>query len=143
MAYNEKFGHLVPSSAPGAFVLTSTGVATPAYAVMVPCRISRIMATVTVLTSGTTAASLQFIYRPTYGSSSNQVTLGTLTIPTGASPGACYYKEISPSTEMKPGGQLVYNVSAAIASAGTVVAGQEVTDSPEVPGDISVMVASS
>lgn len=127
--YTEKWGHIVPMAAPGTVALTSTGLATPAYAVINQCAPTRIQAVVTTAVSGGTG-SVQFIYRPTPGSATNQVVLGTLNL-TGGAIGSCWYKDITDVGNLcAPGGQIVFNVSAAATSAGAVVCGLDVTDSP-------------
>lgn len=142
--YVLKDSYVVPMAAPGTVSLTSTGVATPTYAVISACAPNRLVCVITTAASGTTAASVQFIARPTPGSSSGQVVLGTVNIPNGASIGQAYYKDITDVANIvNPGTQLVFNVSAAIANAGAVVPGWELSDSPVNAKAVTAMVASS
>lgn len=142
--YTEKWGHIVPMAAPGTVALTTTGVLTPTYAVISQCVPSRLCAVVTTAVSGAVGGSLQFIYRPTPGSSSSQVVLGTLNFLSGQAAGTMVYKDITDvSNLMAPGGQLVFNVSVAATNAGNVVPGVEVTDSPINVKALSQCVASS
>jgi hypothetical protein len=144
--YTEKWGHLVPMAAPGTITMTSTGVATPAYAVGNQCGITRISAVVTTAVSGATG-SLQFIYRPTPGSATNQVVLGTLNFSKANYPiGSIVYKDLDDGASanlLVPGGQVVFNVSAASVNAGAVVACMDITDSPQNFKAISTAFASA
>lgn len=69
-----------------------------------PVIVRNIWATVTTV-QASASNILTFKYRPTPGSASGEVTLGTLTITAGAV-GRQFYKEITPYKAM-PGGQIV------------------------------------
>lgn len=142
--YTEKWGHIVPMAAPGTIALTSTGLATPTYAVINQFAPSRLQAVVTTAVSGASAGSLQAIYRPTPGSATNQVVLGTLNFTSGQAIGTCVYKDITDVGNLcAPGGQIVFNVSTLATNAGAVVAGFDITDSPVNFKALSNCVASS
>jgi hypothetical protein len=76
-----------------------------AYVGSQPQMVRGIWATQTVAQT-TAPAVLTFKYRPTPGSATNQVTIGTLTIPTGTAAGKQVYKDVTPYLAM-PGGQIV------------------------------------
>ena len=92
----------------------STGAATPlnlaataaqwvGYAVCGPIVAVRIAFFVTTtITAGTTAPKVAIIRRPTYGSSSGAITLGTMTIPTATAAGKVLYLDIA-QTKMSSG----------------------------------------
>lgn len=139
--YTQKTGHLTASAAQYTSA-TSSGFITAA--VTSACRISRIMAVVTITTGSGAATVLQCVYQPTYGSGSGATILGTLTVPSGTVAGQCVYKDVSPSTELIPGGEIIWNVKTASGQAvGQVVIGQEVLDNPENALAQTKMVASA
>ena len=66
------------------------------YAVLQPIALNRISFIVTTaVTTGSIAGQVGFVRYPTYGSTTNSVAIGTLTIPTAASVGQVYYKDVS------------------------------------------------
>jgi hypothetical protein len=128
--YTEKSGHLIPSAAPGAVSVSGTGLGTYTQVCISQCTPNRLVCVVNAAVTGGTAAVVQFIFRPTPGSSTAQTVLGTITIPDGTGIGKAVYKDISDvSNTLTPGGQLVFNCSTAD-SAGSVWCGVEVCDSP-------------
>lgn len=83
--------------------------------------------------------------RPTVGSSSGEVTIGTLSIPTGVAAGKMYYKNVTPVT-VAQGEEIVFEVTTAAAGMGAAGAGYSGFDAehdPEVPANNSDMVASA
>lgn len=78
--------------------------------------------------------------RTGYGVTAGQITVATLTIPTGAAIGQIYYKDVDP-VKLVPGQELVAEVTSA-GSAGAGFVGVKMGHSPEMPGNVSVMVAS-
>lgn len=89
-----------------------------------------------------TAAVISVKYRPVAGAASNEVTIGTITIPTsGAAAGKVIYKRVTPY-KCAPGGDITYElVTASTAGAGALSI--EVNDATENPADNSNMVASA
>jgi len=66
------------------------------YAIHAPVALNRISFLVTTaVTSGSVAAQVGFYRFPTYGSTSGSVLIGALTIPTAASVGQVYYKDVA------------------------------------------------
>ena len=94
------------------------------YAVLMPINIKRFLFMVTTtVTSGLTAAQVQLLSRPTYGSSSGAVTLATLTIPTATAVGVVLYKDISDSTRVQAGYELQIQAPSVQAVDGGTAAG--------------------
>ena len=89
---------------------TSTGSTTPlnlaataaiyvGYAITTPIALNRVSFLVTTLvTAGSVAGQVSFVRYPTYGSTTNSVAIGTLTIPNAATVGQVYYKDVYSST---------------------------------------------
>jgi hypothetical protein len=104
----------------------------------VPVIIRAIYATVT--TAQTTAANvLTFKYRPTIGSASGEVTIGTLTIPTGAV-SRQLYKNVTPYKAL-PGGEIV--VQSDGGGEGNATLGYRQSPSWEMPANNTAQVASA
>lgn len=83
--------------------------------------------------------------RPTVGSTSGEVTIGTLTIPTAIAAGKMYYKNVTPVV-VAQGEEVVFEVTTAAAGMGAAGAGYSslgVEHDPEQPANNSDMVASA
>lgn len=111
-----------------------------------PIQVRRITFGVTTqVTAGTTAPTVTVYRRPTAGSSSGQVLLGTLTIANGTVAGSIVYKELE-SVRVKAGEGLAFRVNVQAVDGGTAAgvgfAGAIVEQDPEYPGNQSLMVAS-
>ena len=79
--------------------LAATSAVYVSYANMVPIQLNRAYFLVTTaVTAGSVAGQVAFVRYPTYGSTAASVALGTLTIPSAASVGQVYYKDIFSST---------------------------------------------
>lgn len=100
-------------------------------------------AAVTITTAITvTDAIMTFKYRPTPGSATGEVALGTMTLPvTGSAIGKQWWKKFTPF-KANPGGEIVIDVTQA-ATAGAGVAGVLVHEVTEAPGNVANMVASA
>lgn len=100
MGYTESVGDVVFPSGTGVLgveTLTAAAAVHGEYLVMRSCVVRRIGFIVTTLVaSNTQNAVVEFNRRPTPGSSSGEVLLGQLTIPTGTAVGKVLYKNISP-----------------------------------------------
>lgn len=111
------------------------------------CEIRRIALSVAI-TSATSTANpvVTFQRRPTPGSATGAVTLGTITIPTGSAAPKVYFKDITPVI-LNAGESIAFNLTTqgtdASAAAGTAYAGAELLPTPEVPLNESNMVASA
>lgn len=67
------------------------------HIVMKPLKVTRLEFVVTAaLTAGSTAPAVTFYRRPTLGSNTGRVAIGTLTIPNSASVGQVIYKDVNP-----------------------------------------------
>jgi hypothetical protein len=100
----------------------------------------------TAVTAGTTAPQVTVYRRPTAGSNSGQVLLGTLIIPNGTAAGSIVYKELE-SVRVKAGEGLAFRVNVQAVDGGTAAglgfAGALVEMDPEYPGNQSLMIASA
>lgn len=118
------------------------------YAVLQPISIKRLLFFVSVaVTTGTTSAIVNWQSSPTYASSSGAVTLGTVTIPNGATVGQVYYKDISDSTRIQAGYELTLALQRAGADGGTASGsgwmGMIWEPSPDANANEALLVASS
>jgi hypothetical protein len=100
------------------------------------------MIQVTTTISSSVSVVASFKYYPVIGSSSNAVTIGTLTIPTGVTAGTIYYKDINEYIAV-PGGEIVLDVGTAATSAGNGIPGMLCNLDPEYVSNQSNMVASA
>lgn len=125
--------------------LTSAAVADVSYVFGCQAKVKRIGFIVTTATVSTGSIVMAFKQYPVAGSSSNAVTIGSLTIPTGVAAGAVYYKDLS-GTVMVPGDELVCQVTTAAAGGGAAGVGYyffELERDPEYASNQSDMVASA
>lgn len=90
-----------------------------------PKVIRALWATVNVAIA-TSTITLTFKYRPTPGSASGEVVLGTVLIPITATAGKILYKNVTPY-QAAPGGEVVIQTNGNGAGAGTVSAGYRAT----------------
>lgn len=111
------------------------------------CRIKAVYFYVSIVClAGTTAPVVRFLRRPTYGSTTGQVVLGTITIPSGTAAGKVMYKLITPTT-LFPGETLTFEHTVQAADPGTPTCsgyyGFEVELDPEVPANQPNLVLSA
>lgn len=97
-----------------------------------PAIVRRLWATITAAVA-TAACVVTFTYRPTPGSATGQVTLGTLTLPNGTAAGKFVYKTLSTATKIMPGGELVLSFSGGSGAGGLAAVG--VTTDPSWDSD--------
>lgn len=138
VGYLERFGSLIELD------LSSTGVAGASWFVLSECQVSRLLASISTVFSSTAAAVVSFVDRPTHGSATNQVSMGTLTVGTSGGVGTVgqvYYKDIAPY-KLLPGHEVVMNVTTAATTSGKIVPGMEILDNPERSTNNSNMIAS-
>ena len=114
---------------------------------MKPCVVNRLMFVITTLVaSDTTLGVLEFNRRPTPGSATGEVALGTLTIPDASAVGAVIYKDID-GVQFNPGDELSFEHTVQCAdgssAAGAGYYGFNFEDSPEDVTNITEMVASA
>lgn len=100
----------------------------------------------TAIVAGTTAPVVEFNRRPTYNSSSGEVLLGQLTIPTGTAAGKVVFKDIDPVV-LNPGEELSYEHVTQAADSGTAAGAGfyavELILDPEVDANQSNMIESA
>lgn len=113
------------------------------FVVAQPMELKRIAALVTTVMSSTGTILLTFFKRPTFGSTSGEASLGTITIPATAAVGGTYYKELNSNTILLPGQCLVVKVTTAATTSGKCCPLFEAQDAPEVPANMSSMIASA
>ena len=146
--YSEEFisGAIVPKSNASLTAYSASAAAADyaSWAVMEQVQLTRIMLFVTTAIVGTTTAPVVAFYaRPTPGSSSGQILLGKLTLPSGTAAGVVVYKEIE-SVKIPPGYDLavVGDTQAVGSAAGAGFAGFKGFVNAEDPRNVSVMLKS-
>jgi len=109
--------------------------------------LTRLMIIVSTTTATSTANPVVTFYaRPTFGSTTGQISIGTITVPTGTAAGAILYKNVE-SVKIPPGYTLTARLTtqgtdaSAAAGAGFVMFKGFVA--PEDPRNVSLMVASA
>jgi hypothetical protein len=117
------------------------------YIVMRKCQLSRLLGCVTTAVAASVTPPVVSIYaRPTPGSSSGQVLIGTLSFPNLQGVGSVLYKDISP-VELVPGTEIALDHSTQAvdgsSAAGAALIGFELDDVPESADDSSNMVLSA
>lgn len=118
------------------------------YYVMRPVSLKRVMMFIsTQVTAGTTAPAFAVYSAPTVGSTSGATSLVTLTIPNGTTAGAVVYKDLSDSTRVNAGNELLIYHSVAAADSGTAAGvgfvGLLFEDSPDADANQSALVKSA
>ena len=113
----------------------------------IPVQVKRITFGVkTAVTAGNVAPTVTVYQRPTSGSNSSQVLLGTLTIPNGTAAGSIVYKDLE-SVRIKAGQGLAFRVNTQATDNGTAAGvgfpGALILLDPEYPVNQALMVASS
>lgn len=115
--------------------------ASTCFPMMRPVEVIAVVATITVAMT-VTAAILEVIYRPIPGASTNQVVLGTITLPVaGSAIGQQVYKRLTPFRAL-PGGEIVLNLTQA-STAGAAAFGVLTNEITEHPSAVTAMVASA
>lgn len=104
--------------------------------------VTRIMVLISTTVSSSSSVVVNVYQRPTYGSTSGQVLIGTLTIPTGTAAGSIMYKNIE-SVKVPQGSQLAFNVGTAASSAGAGFCMFKSFMASEDPRNVSAMIASA
>lgn len=104
-----------------------------------------LMVTTAVVSTG--AVVVNIIARPTHGSTTGQVVLGTISVPAAAVVGSTYYKDFADNlTVIQAGYELVFSVLTAAAgggAAGAVLSMALLDLDPETPLNQSKLVASA
>lgn len=148
--YSEEYigGAIVPKSNASLTAASLVSAAVYAsWAVMEQIQLTRIMLVVSTQTlTGLVAPVVTFWARPTPASSSGEVSLGTLTIPSGSTVGQVIYKDIE-SIKIPPGYDLCVEVTTAGtdggSAAGAGFVGFKGFSNPEDPRNVAKMVKSA
>lgn len=100
----------------------------------------------TAVTAGLVVPTVTVYRRPTAGSNSSQVLLGTLTIANGTAAGSVVYKELE-SVRIKAGEGLAFRVNVQATDGGTAAGigfpGAIILADPEAPLNQALMIASA
>jgi hypothetical protein len=100
--------------------LAATAAQYSGYAVLQPVSVRRLMFFVTTATTfGLIAPKVAVTSRPTYGSTSNAVTIGTMTIATGLTAGNVVVKDISDNVRIPAGNELSLDINVQGTDSGT------------------------
>lgn len=129
MGYPESVDYanmLIPTTTGGqtAVNLIATAAQYCGYAVLKPLTVNRLaFFCVTATVAPTVAPLLSVTSRPTYGSATNAVTIGSMTIPTGVTAGSVIYKDIKNNVVIPAGYELSLNVVSAGTGSGSAGTG--------------------
>lgn len=143
--YLDKVGGLCPIGTLGAAVMTSTGVLAHRYVALMPIKVKRIMLKITAATVSSGNIVVVAKKRPTIGSATGEVTIGTITIPTAIAANVIYYKDVT-GVVCAQGDEICFDVTTAAAgggNAGSALPMIEAEEDPETPANNSNMVASA
>lgn len=144
MSYSEEYlgGCVLPTSAPStAQSLASTGDIL-VYNLGEQIELNRIMFEVSVAVVSSAPAVISVYSRPTFGSASGQILIGTLSIPGGTAAGSILYKPVE-SLKLTQGTQLAFNVSTAATSSGSGFSMFKAFLTSEDPKNVSAMILSA
>lgn len=115
-----------------AATLAATGITARFFPGLTPVIVRGIYAIVTVAPT-VTAPVINVKRRPTPGSATGEVSIGTLTIPVATAIGKCVYK-VGFDTKIYPGEELVFDVTTA-GTAGSATLGAQIDPAWEVPAN--------
>lgn len=107
-----------------------------------PQIVRKLWATVTAAVV-TAACTVTYTYRPTPGSATNQVTLGTLVLPNGAAAGKFVYKNLTTMQKILPGGEVVASFSGGSGAGGLAAIGMSTDPSWDSEGNNANAIASA
>lgn len=125
--------------------LSATGVHSYTQVLTQNARITRIYAYITTAVVSSGAVVVTFRRRPVYGASTNQSTLGTLSIPAAQAKDGMVYKDITP-VNCNIGDEIAFEVTTAAAgggAAGGAIYDFEADMDPETAANQSKLVASA
>lgn len=106
------------------------------------CAVSRLFCKVTVDLVTSAACVVTFYGRPTYGSDTSALNLGTVKLPDAAVANDVYYKDIDP-VSVPAGYQVTAEVTTAAGTSGSALAGFLAQYTPEEPANLSQFIASA
>jgi hypothetical protein len=134
-----------PSLLPSNLVALTSAAVVQSFTVLSQCQVDQLFFAISTSVVSSGNVIVAFKRRPTIGSSSGEVTIGSLTIPGGAAAGKVYYKQVSPVV-CAAGEQIVIEVTTAAAGMGAAGNGQGFFDAeqdPETNANNPDMVASA
>jgi len=130
-------GQLLPATAASVAPLTLSG--TPAGQEHVciggQVEIRRVAVVVTTAINSTGAVVITVRNRPVCASNAVQPAITTLTIPSSATAGQVYYKDINQAVVV-PGGSLFFDVTTAATTGGAAICGYIAQEDPEQPSNV-------
>jgi hypothetical protein len=107
-----------------------------------PQMVRSLWATITAAVA-TAACVVTYTYRPTPGSATGQITLGTLTLPLAAAAGKFFYKNLATAQKIMPGGEIVVSFSGGSGAGGLAAVGMTTDPSWDSPSNNVNAVASA
>lgn len=134
-----------PNLLPSNLVALTSAAVVQSFTVLEQCQVSQLYFAISTATVSTGDIVVAFKRRPTLGSSSGEVTIGSLTIPSGVAAGRVYYKYVDPVV-CAAGEQIVIEVTTAAAGMGAAGNGQgffSAQQDPETDANNSDMVESA
>lgn len=142
MAYDSRQPNVLQVGAGAAFTLSSTGVFAYTWNFLEPSVIRQIAVKVTTIISSSAPVVVQFLLRPTYGSTSGQTVLGTVTLTGTQAANTLVVNNIKP-VSVPANSQIVANCSTAATSSGAGVALMASEYSPEESLNESVVLVTA
>lgn len=94
--YDARPAQVIQVGTLAAQALTSTGVFGYNQVLLENCTISRLLLKITTAIVSSANVVVSFWARPTYGSATNEIALGTVSVPTGALANSLYFSDINP-----------------------------------------------
>jgi len=121
-----------PSIIPSNLQALTSAAVIQSFTVQAQCQVDQLFFAIStsVVSSGNVVVT--FKRRPTLGSTSGEVTIGTLTMPSGAAAGKVYYKAVAPVVCLA-GEQIVVEVTTAAAGGSAAGNGQGFFDAEQDP----------
>lgn len=137
--YKNRYSNLGAGSS--AQSLDCSGANTTSFPCPIGLNVEWLYGTIKTTISSSAPAVVTVYYRPNVDSATNQVVLGTLSLPAGAVIPSIYYKPTADNV-CYAGGQIAFVVTTAATVAGSIYCGFEGGEAPEVPANIPNSVAS-
>lgn len=145
MSYTDKKYGMFRKLASSLLDLTAAAVDGDAFVFLSKMKIVRLAVTVTTATVSNVTIVVTFKKYLKPGDSTNAVTIGTIKIPTAATVGQTYYKDVA-GVDLHAGEELITEVTTAAGGGGAAGAGLPTFEAeylPESPANQSNMVASA
>lgn len=140
--YTDKIQAIMVGGTLGEVDLSSVANVGPYWIVLSPITISRLCSMVSTILSSTGNALVTFWDRPTFGSDSGRVSIGTLKIGTASGVGAVglvNYTNITPY-KVTPGRQIITAVTTAVTTSGKAIMSFEASEASDDPRNDGMVV---